>query len=39
MKIVHSIELDLVGTNAEDEITTIETERAARFAKAGRKPL
>jgi len=36
---IHSIEIDVLGRNKGDQITTIETERAVRAAKAGVKPI
>lgn len=36
---IHSIEIDVLGQDKGDKITTIETERAARAAKAKMKPL
>ena len=36
---IHSIEIDVLGREKGDKITAIETERAARAAKAGVKPI
>ena len=36
---IHSIELDDRGRDKKDQITTIETDRAARSAKVGKKPI
>lgn len=37
--IIHSMESDVLGRYKGEQITTIETERAARSAKAGVKPI
>jgi hypothetical protein len=36
---IHSTEIDALGRDKGDQITTIETERVARSAKAGVKPI